>query len=334
MSVKKEFSTNDLENLMAIVTREFNTDLKKAEEAFNLKKNEDEQPKDKKINGAADDKKNSAKDEKQSASENKEGGKSDDNHNAAADQKQENGDAKKEASQDSSNKPIESESQADKGPSDQHQQQAGAQEGQADESHGYDDEDMQHMHSMYSSMSRGELKAHHDAVRKCMDSHGLAKCEDGMAKAEMVDGKEGEHRPNGGPHDGEAASAKAPAASGAQALEKSEKDIAIEEVSLLKSELEAEKAKGAESKKNLEAVEAFLKKFVEKSAPAGKAITSLDIIAKTEGTQNEKPLTKSEITAKLYAKAKDVSLSKSDRDAINSFCMGNKNIESVRHLLS
>ena len=52
--------------------------------------------------------------------------------------------------------------------------------------HGYDDEDMDHMHSMYSSMSKPELKAHHDAIRKCMDSMGLAKCEDGMAKAEMA----------------------------------------------------------------------------------------------------------------------------------------------------
>ncbi len=169
--------------------------------------------------------------------------------------------------------------------------------GQA-EDHGYDDEDMAHMHSMYSSMSRGELKAHHDAVRKCMDGHGLAKCEDAMMK--------------------------------------SEKDVVIEipqEVSLLKSELEAVKAESEDRKKNLEAVEAFLKKYVEKSAPAGKAITSLDTIAKHESGLDEKPLQKSEIDAKLLNKAKDPSLSKSDREAINSYYCGSKNIEKVSHLL-
>jgi hypothetical protein len=157
----------------------------------------------------------------------------------------------------------------------------------------------------------------------------LAKCEDGLAKAEMEDGKEGEHRPNGGPHDGEAAKAKTPASSDAQALNKSEPSA---EISLLKSELEAVKAKSEDRQKNLEAVEAFLKKFVEKTAPAGKAITSLDIIAKTENGSREKPLSKSEIDAKLLSKAKDQSLSKSDRDAINSYYFS-KNIEKVSHLL-
>ncbi len=166
------------------------------------------------------------------------------------------------------------------------------------EDHGYDDEDMQHMHSMYASMSKAELRAHHDAVRKCMDGHGLAKCEDGMMK--------------------------------------SEKDVVVavesEEVSLLKSELEAVKAQSAEKEKNLDAVSAFLTKFVEKTAPAGKAITSLDIIAKSGSASEEKPLTKNEIHEKLLAKSKDLSLAKSDRDAINSYYFS-KNIETVRHLL-
>jgi|SRR5271165_2015819 len=267
-----------------------------------------------------------------------------------------------------SDKKMESEKPEDKGVKDQHQQDMSKEPAKGDkdeskeeraaadakenakpaddahgaaEDHGYDDEDMAHMHSMYSSMSKGELKAHHDCIRKCMDGMGLAKCEDGMAKAEMLDAKEGEHRPNGGPHDGEAAKAKTPAASDAQALNKSEKDLAVEELSLLKSELEATKAEReaakAESEKNkksLEAVEAFLTKFVEKAAPSGKAITSLDIIAKTESAKEEKPLSKSEIDAKLMAKAKDFSLSKSDRDAINSYYCGSKDIKKVSHLLS
>ena len=260
-----------------------------------------------------------------------------------------------------SKKPMESEKPADKGVEDQHQQDnskedkgqpldskeervaADGKENSAPtedphgdaQDHGYDDEDLGHMHSMYSSMSRGELKAHHDAVRQAMDGHGLAKCEDGMAKAETSDAaKDAEgYRPNGGPKDGEAAKAKTPASSGAQALEKSEKDVAVEEVSLLKSELETIKAENEKSKKEVEAVAAFLTKFVEKTVPAGKAIMSLDVIAKTEGSSNEKPLSKGEIDAKLLAKSKDNATSQTDRNAINSYYFS-KNVESVRHLLS
>lgn len=199
--------------------------------------------------------------------------------------------------------------------------------------HGYDSEDMEHMHSMYSSMSKPELKAHHDCIRKCMDGMGLAKCEDSMAKAETGDAaKDAEgYRPNGGPKNGESKSeSKGPASSDDQALNKFEPSA---EVSLLKSELEAAKAESEKNKKNLEAVESFLKKFVEKTAPAGKAITSLDIIAKNEGSGENKPLSKSEIHEKLLAKSKDSTLSKSDREAINSYYFS-KNIEKVRHLLS
>jgi hypothetical protein len=326
MSIKKEYTETELHSLIADVTKEFTRDLAKAEKAFNLAKNDNFQPKDKKENGEADDEKNSAKDEKQSAMENKDGGKSDDKHNAAADEKQENGDAKKEASKDDSGKPMEGEKEEDKGIKDQHQQSD-------DEAHGYDDEDLGHMHSMYSSMSKGELKAHHDSIRKCMDGMGLAKCEAGMSKSELEDAaKDAQgYRPNGGPKDGKAENqSKSAGPTDDQAMNKSEKST---EVALLKSELEAAKASGEEHKKNLEAVEAFLKKFVEKTAPAGKAITSLDIIAKSDSAEGKKSLSKSEIDAKLLAKASDPSLKKSDRDAITSFYF-NKNIESVRHLLS
>ncbi len=314
----KEYTDEQLKSLIADVEKEFKSHLAKAEESFNLSKSEDP---------------SKEKDEKK-ASEESEG---------------------------ESKKPMESEKPEDKGIKDQHQQDMSKDPAKGDkleskeermgddkkenakpsddahgeaQDHGYDDEDMAHMHSMYSSMSKPELKAHHDTIRKCMDSMGLAKCEDGMIKSETGDAaKDAEgYRPNGGPKDGEAAKAKTPASSDAQALNKSEKDLVVEEVSLLKSELEAAKAESEANKKNLEAVESFLKKFVEKTAPAGKAITSLDIIAKTENAGGEKPLSKSDIDAKLLAKAKDISLSKSDRDAINSYYFS-KNVESVRHLL-
>lgn len=315
-----DYTQQQLNSLIAEVEKEFTSHLAKAEEGFKLAKSEDESGKDK--------------------------SKEKDEHKASDESKGE------------SDKKMESEKPEDKGVKDQHQQDSSKDDkGQPMESkegreeadqkenskpsedphgdamdHGYDDEDMEHMHSMYSSMSKPELKAHHDMIRKCMDGMGLAKCEDSMAKAEMRDAaKDAEgYRPNGGPKDGESKSeSKGPKSSGEQALNKSESST---EVSLLKSELEAITAKNEANEKNLAAVEAFLKKFVEKTAPAGKAITSLDIIAKTESINEEKPLSKSEIDAKLLAKAKDQSLSKSDRETINSYYF-TKNIESVSHLL-
>ena len=170
----------------------------------------------------------------------------------------------------------------------------------SEEDHGYDEEDMKHMGDMYGSMSKPELKAHHDCIRKCMDGMGLAKCEDGMAK--------------------------------------SEKDAAIElpkgvESDLLKSELSAEKAKSEELKKNLDAVVESLAKFVSKTAPAGKSITSTDIIAKSEVAKKEINLSKSEITSVLAKKASNPALSAEDKQAINDYYFGSKNIEKVRHLL-
>ncbi len=312
MYTEKEFN-----NLLADVTEQFATHLAKAEESFNLAKSEDFPPKKDESKG---------KDEKKASEEPKDG---------------------------DSKKPMESEKPEDKGAKDQNQR-SDDKAGQSDqnqpgedkgapapaegapaegEGHGYDDEDMQHMHSMYSSMSKPELKAHHDCIRKCMDGSGMMKCEDGMAKAETGDAaKDAEgYRPNGGPTDGEAASKKTPTETGTQAMTKSE--AAIDEIAFLKSEVESVKAKAAEEKKTLEtAVNNFLTKFVEKTAPAGKAIMSLDIIAKTEGGGEPKALTKSEIDAKLLIKSKS-DLSKADRDAINSYYFS-KNIESVRHLLS
>lgn len=300
------YTEKELSSLIDDVTKEFTSHLAKAEESFKLAKSEEES-----------DKKDDKKPEHKMESEKPEDKGIKDQHQQDTSkedkgEKMESKDERKEEDKKENSKPSD----------DAH--------GDAMD-HGYDDEDMQHMHSMYSSMSKPELKAHHDSIRKCMD--GMSMSENNMAKAEMEDSKEGEYRPNGGPHDGEAASKKTAKANGEQSLEKSEKFLEIEEVQMLKSELQTAKAEAEANKKNLEAVETFLKKFVEKVAPAGKAITSLDVIAKTESaSRTEKPLSKSEIDSKLLAKAQDQSLSKSDRDAINSYYF-TKNIEKVSHLL-
>lgn len=179
-----------------------------------------------------------------------------------------------------------------------------------DEACDYDEEDIAHMEQMYASMSKSELKAHHDAIRKCLDSQQaeqapaapeMDKCGD-MSMAKSEENTSTENKPN-------------------------------QEVELLKSELEAQKTKSEELKKSLDAVSEFLTKLVKKTAPQGKAITSMDVIAKSESAPESKELSKSEITAILAKKAAEPSLSKSDREAINNFYLNGGSVNSISHLL-
>jgi hypothetical protein len=273
------YTDKDLADMMAAVETEFGIHLAKAEKDFKLAKSEDESEK-------KEESKEEPKKEIEHESKKDEGVK--DQHQQDDSKEEKNGEEKPESKE----ARVEEDNKENSAPKEDPHGEA--------EDHGYDDEDLQHMHSMYSSMSKPELKAHHDCIRKCMDGMQMGKCEDGMAK--------------------------------------SEKDAVISignspEVSLLKSELEAAKAQSEEQKKNLDAVTAFLTKFVEKTAPAGKAITSLEIIAKGGNGKEEKPLQKGEIDAILTKRASELTLSKSDRDAINSYYCGGKNIEKVRHLL-
>jgi len=185
---------------------------------------------------------------------------------------------------------------------DQASEEAKEEHNDAKEDHcDYDDEDMEEMHKMYSSMSKSECKAHHDACRKAMDHH-MEKCgEMSMEKSEVIEIKPEQTKPT-------------------------------EEVSLLKSEIEAAKAKNEELKKSFDMVSEILTKLVKKNVPQGKAITSLETIAKSEVSAEEKTFTKSEVTAILNKK--DYSkFSKAERDAINDFYVGNGNINSINHLL-
>jgi len=165
------------------------------------------------------------------------------------------------------------------------------------EHHDYDEEDLAEMHKMYHSMSKGELKAHHDACRSALDKCGDMAM---MEKSEVIEVKTEETKP-------------------------------AAEVTLLKSEIEAEKAKNAELKKSFDLVSEILTKLVKKSVPQGKAITTLDSIAKSEPS-TEKALTKSEIT-EILKKKDPGSMSKADRDAITSYYMNDGNINSINHLL-
>jgi hypothetical protein len=252
-----------------------------------------------------------------------------------------------------------------------------------EESHGYDEEDLDHMHKMYMSMSKGELKAHHDAVRKCLDTqmakgdvepyapHGaegeespashshpdVQKNEDGIEASEPhgtvgpeseasdahgdkinvgLKKNEKERRGNGGqmsaqkpPKQSPGAKSPASKVEGVQ-MGKSEDT----QNDLLKSEVEAQKAKVDTLQKTLDGVTEFLTKLVAKTnVPQGKAVTSYDAIAKSEELSSAEPMTKSEIVGVLSKKAMDPNLSKSDRDAINNFYLNGANVTSISHLL-
>jgi len=194
-----------------------------------------------------------------------------------------------------------------------------------EQGHDYDEEDMAHMDKMYRSMSPAEQSAHHSCLQKCMGKTEAKPAE--MEKHEKAKDLGTEGHKSGGEMSADAPSktpgAKSPAskADGEQ-MEKSENT----EVELLKNELAAEKAEKA-------AIKEFLTALAKKTVPQGKAITSLDVIAKSETPVEVKTPTKSEIHKILMAKDPS-KLEKSDRDAINSFYLnGQVNINSISHLL-
>jgi hypothetical protein len=195
----------------------------------------------------------------------------------------------------------EAHAEGEKQPEGQPNDQAAA----GDEGHGYDEEDMQHMQKMYMSMSKSELKAHHDACRMALDSQGMQKCGDmGMAKSENLT----------------VIDVKIP--------------VLEAETALLKSELSAEKAKTADLQKKVELAGQFMAQLAaKKSAPKGKAIENLEVIQKSDEIKVPKTFTKAEVSSILNEKVKDSSLTKSDRDAINAYYLGSKDIKLVSHLL-
>lgn len=187
----------------------------------------------------------------------------------------------------------------------------------ADEASGYDAEDIAHMDAMYMSMSKAELLAHHDSCVRALDAIGA----------------EHTHAAPAAPAAEAPAAPAAPAAEidkcGDMSMAKSE---ANPELELAKSEAAAEKAKAEQLQKSLDTVTEFLTKLVKK-VPQGKAITQYEQVAKSEGSEGEKQLSKSEITQILSKKAADPSLSKTDRDAINAYYLNQSKVETISHLL-
>jgi hypothetical protein len=252
--------------------------------------------------------------------------------------------------------------------------------------HDYDEEDMEHLHKMYMSMSRDEQQVHHDALAKCMmKADGMVKAEKEIeqeapvgpkgerSEASKVDGsrmdklKKGENprRGSGGQMEEQKLKDTPGAKSEASftknkelykdedGIERQEPKNALgpksdasytpnkelydmgksEDFEMLKSELDAQKVKSETLQKTLDGVTEFLTKLVKKAnVPQGKAVTSYDVIAKSEGA-DEQPMTKSEIVEILSKKAQDPNLSKTDREAINAFYLNNASVNSISHLL-
>jgi hypothetical protein len=164
----------------------------------------------------------------------------------------------------------------------------------------YNDEDVEEMHKMYKSMNKSEQKLHYDAIKKAMVSEGLAKSEVAEVKKD-------------------------------------------ESLKLAKSELEILKTSNEELKKSNEELQKGLSQLVEMfktkvikpaTAPKQKAITELSAIKKTEEKEEVKILSRPQIISILKEKAKDASLKKSDRTAINDYCVNkNGSLDKIQHLL-
>jgi hypothetical protein len=158
-------------------------------------------------------------------------------------------------------------------------------------------EDYQTIDELYASMEKNEIEAHYESLKKVMFGDCEEIEEDSIEKAETEE---------------------------------------VEEIQMVKSENENLKEENEELKKSLENIEGLINKmFNTKKAPSQKAITATNYIAKSEEEDNQvdfSKMTKSEITSKL--KNLDYSsLEKSDREAINEYCLNNASVNKIKHLI-
>ena len=240
-----------------------------------------------------------------------------------------------------------------------HHEEKESEEHKESPEHDYDDEDMEHMHKMYMSMHKGEIHAHHHALKKAMEHHGLT-CHDLEEEKEHHGKEEAEEEHHHGKEEEEtkAHHEKKEAIKGAlkepKEMEKVEKPTELKphdkheishkelhekskdigsEPEIQKSEIAALKAERDGLKKNLDVITEWLKGQASKAAPQSKAITRLDSITKSEETKEVATLSKTEITTILTKKSSEPSLSKSDRELINAYYLDGASLTSISHLL-
>lgn len=299
----QNYTEKELSKLLADVEKEFTSHLAKAEENFRLAKSESESAApgvdgSETLAKAEDEKPAEAKDKKEDKEESKSDAPPSKEKAAPA--------AESEGEEEGQEAPAAAEEAVAEAP---------AAEGNAS---GYDAEDLAHLAEMYASMSRDELMSHHDAVKEALDAMSAQE-----APAQAMAPEAAIAAP--------AAPAEAAAPidkCGDMSMGKSKNT----QIDLVKSEL---LAKNEALTKELAAVSEFITKLVsKKAAPAAKAITSIETIAKSEVEKEVKVFNKSEITAILNRKAVDSKLSKSDREAINAYYdAGQVGIDKISHLL-
>lgn len=247
-----------------------------------------------------------------------------------AEEKADKPEAKEESKEESKEAPkaeSEAKPQDEAAPAAPAQEAAPAQAPEAAANAIYDAEDMAHLEKMYMSMSKEEQMIHHDVLRKCMDASQAAPAPEAAQAAPAEMDKCGDMSMSKAEN--------TTAVEETQTVEIKAEDVKTNpELELAKSEAAAAQAKAETLQKSLDTIQEFLTKLVKK-APQGKAITSMEQIAKSEtGSQEgEQTLSKSEISAILGKKAADPSLNKSDREAINAFYLNGANINTISHLL-
>jgi hypothetical protein len=163
------------------------------------------------------------------------------------------------------------------------------------------------LHSLYASMDPQELQRHQMAIEAAMGQgqqqeqpsqpQDLAMAEDDKDDKDDEDQEDDED----------------------EEMSKSEKD----EFSRLK------KDHNDLQKSFAKVVEAMEKAF----APTRKAVTGIEYVQKSEETQQQKPLSKAETIAVLNEKAKDPTLSKSDRMAINDFILNGGSQDKIKTII-
>lgn len=191
----------------------------------------------------------------------------------------------------------------------------------------YDDEDKAEMHKMYKSMNKKEKEAHYGSLKKALfgeeENEGDNKVKEEPKKEhEAKESKEKEESEED------------------KKAKKEKEDKEKEDKKVEKSEVDTLKLENAELKKNLEKLVSTMNASMKKGPPAQKAITQIQYITKSEEVAKEiaKPdvtkLDKSEITKLLTVKTRDAKLSKSDREAINDYCLAAKpSLDTIKHLL-
>jgi hypothetical protein len=100
-----------------------------------------------------------------------------------------------------------------------------------------------------------------------------------------------------------------------------------------KNDASLSKAEKAELETLREQVKLQEKLFDLLNAPARKAVTAVDFVAKSEEKADKRVLSKSEVASKLKTVTADAKLSKSDRELVNGYVLGTVSIDKIEHLL-